>query len=102
MDRLASGLRAYCVLVVCARLEITTSGGPVNFTPENSLHPPSVAAWRVWVGEGLKEEIDSGERGPWRASHAAHEKMLWSTFSLIPPALIWFTYIKGVGAVRKK
>ena len=39
VDRLASGLRAYCVLVVCARLEITTSGGPVNFTPENSSTP---------------------------------------------------------------
>ena len=87
VDRLASGLRAYCVLVVCARLEITTSGGPVNFTPENSLHPPSVAAWRVWVGEGLKEEIDSGERGPWRRAVVSSEsrgvagiKTAWQTF----------------------
>ena len=49
----------------------------------------------VWVGEGLKEEI-AGERGPRRASRAAQPNIFWPSFLIVPPAVLWFTYIKGV------
>eukprot|EP00964_Phaeocystis_antarctica_P065723 scaffold39689_cov36-Phaeocystis_antarctica.AAC.2 len=49
----------------------------------------------VWVGEGLKEEI-AGERGPRRTSQRPHDEKLWESFRSIPPAVLWFTYIKGV------
>ena len=49
----------------------------------------------VWVGEGLKEEI-AGERGPWRACRAAHANIFLPSFLIVPPAVLWFTYIKGV------
>ena len=49
----------------------------------------------VWVGEGLKEEI-AGERGPRRPSQRRYDEKLWESFRLVPPAVLWFTYIKGV------
>ena len=47
----------------------------------------------VWVGEGLKEEI-AGERGPWRASRAAHANIFFS--DSVASAVRWITPIKGV------
>ena len=45
--------------------------------------------------EGLKEEI-AGERGPWRASRAAQPNIFLSSFLIVPPAELWFTYINRV------
>ena len=52
----------------------------------------------VWVGEGLKKEI-AGERGPRRPSQRRYDEKLWESFRSIPPAVLWFTYIKGVAVV---
>ena len=53
----------------------------------------------MWVGEGLKEEI-AGERGPRRPSQRRYDQKLSESFRAIPPAVLWFTYIKGLALYK--
>ena len=51
-------------------------------------------AYGSWieVGVGLREDI-AGEREPRQASHVAHANMFWSSFLIVTPPGLWFTYI---------
>ena len=44
------------------------------------------------VGVGLTEDI-AGGREPRQASHVAHANVFWSSFLIVTPPGLWFTYI---------